>query len=361
MTGRGTHRVVLGMAAGVGKTYRALGELRTACDAGRDAVIAYLEPHGRAATVAQAEGLEVLPRRSVTQGATTLTELDLPAVLARAPAVCLVDELAHTNAPGLEHPKRWQDVDELLAAGIDVISTVNVQHLASLNDLVQDITGVRVRETVPDRVLDEADDVVLVDVAPTALLDRLRAGLVYDESRVAAALNGFFKVEGLSALRELALRRVAEDVEVRRRRVPGGREEPVAPTDVGERLTAWVSDPAAGLAVVRRAARSAQRLGAPLTVLVTRPVRPPSAQEQADLDALSRMLPVLGAELAVREAEDPVEAVIAAARDLGTTYLLLAPPPRRRFGLSTVDRLVAGLPEADLRLVRDLSRDQGGA
>ncbi|WP_241004371.1 histidine kinase [Conexibacter sp. SYSU D00693] len=348
-----SHRVVLGMAAGVGKTFRALQELRAAADAGRDAVVAYLEPHGRSATVAEAQGLELLARRTVSRGGVALTELDLPGVLARAPELVLVDELAHTNAPGLEHAKRWQDVEALLAAGIDVLSTVNVQHLESLNDLVHEITGVRVRETVPDRVLAEADEVVVVDVSPAALLDRLRAGLVHPPDRVEAALNGFFKVEHLGALRELALRQVAEAVEARRRRdVPLGTRAGDAP-DVAERLLAWVPDPAAGEPVVRRSWRSAQRLAAPLTVLVTRPVRPPEPPEQAALDALSRLCAALRVELLVREADEAVEAVVAVARELDATYVLLAPPARRRLRASPVDRLVEALPGADVRLVRD--------
>jgi two-component system sensor histidine kinase KdpD len=340
------------MAAGVGKTFRALQELQAASAAGRDAVVAYLEPHGRAATVAQAQGLEVLPRRRVTHRGAELTELDLPGVLHRAPEVCLVDELAHTNAPGLEHAKRWQDVEDLLAAGIEVISTVNVQHLESLNDLVHEITGVRVRETLPDQVLADADEVVLIDVTPGALLDRLRAGLVYDPGRVEAALNGFFKVEHLAALRELALRQTAEGVEAQRRRaVPLGAAEPEP--DVAERLLAWVMPGGQAEAVVRRAWRSAQRLGAPLTVLVTRAPRPPSGEEQQAIDALSRLASVLRAEMLVREADDPVAAVVEVARETGATYLLLAPPRRRRFGTSPLDRLVEELPETDLRLVRD--------
>jgi len=355
---RGTHRIVLGMAAGVGKTYRALQELASARAAGHDAVIGYLEPHGRAVTAAQAQGLELLPRRVVSHGGMEVGELDLPGVLRRAPEIALVDELAHTNAPGLEHAKRWQDVESLLDAGIDVISTVNVQHLESLNDLVEELTGVRVRETVPDRLLTEAAEVVLVDVTPGALLDRLRAGLVYPPDRVDAALNGFFRIEHLDALRELALRQVAEGVEAKRR-VPDDRG---AVTDVSERLLAWVRPGPDGQAVVRRAWRSSERLGAPLKVLVTRRRVPPEREEQAAIDALSRLCGTLRVELLVREADDPVEAVAETARDQGTTYLLLAPPTRRarplgggreRFAAGVVEQLLEELPGVDVRLVAD--------
>src|SRR3954468_4504410 len=162
-TGRGNYKIFMGMAAGVGKTYRMLQEARAEAEAGRDVVIGYLEPHGRRDTVAQAEGLEVVPRRRVRYRDTDLEEMDLPGILRRAPELCLIDELAHTNAPGLEHPKRYDDVQALLAAGIDVFSTVNIQHLESLNDQVAELTGTRVRETLPDGALGEADEVVLVD------------------------------------------------------------------------------------------------------------------------------------------------------------------------------------------------------
>ncbi len=204
------------MAAGVGKTYRMLQEGQAEAEAGRDVVIGYLEPHGRSETLAQAEGLEAVPRRRVVYRDTVLEEMDLPAVLGRAPELCLIDELAHTNAPGLEHEKRYEDVDDVLDAGIDVFSTVNVQHLESLNDQVAELTGIRVRETMPDAVVGAADDVVLIDITPESLIERLMQGKVYPAERIKAALENFFKVENLSALREVALRQVAEEVEAKR-------------------------------------------------------------------------------------------------------------------------------------------------
>ena len=204
------------MAAGVGKTYRMLQEAQAEAEAGRDVVIGYLEPHKRPATAAQAEGLPVVPRRRVTYRDTALEEMDLPAVLERAPELCLIDELAHTNPPGLEHAKRFEDVQDVLDAGIDVFSTVNVQHLESLNDNVAELTGARVREIVPDAVLAKADEIVLIDLTAEALLIRLRAGKVYPEERVESALQNFFRIENLQSLRELALRQVAEEVESKR-------------------------------------------------------------------------------------------------------------------------------------------------
>ena len=246
VTERGRHKVFLGMAAGVGKTYRMLQEGRAEAEAGRDVVIGYLEPHGRQETVEQAGDLEVVPRRKVPYRDMVIEEMDLPGIIRRAPDLALIDELAHTNASGLEHEKRYEDVEDVLAAGIDVYSTVNVQHLETLNDSVCELTGVRVRETMPDAVLNAADEVVLIDLTPEALLDRLREGKIYPQERIDSALNNFFKIENLNALREVALRQVAEEVESKRlvREVVGQREDRMidaaATQAVGERLLALV-------------------------------------------------------------------------------------------------------------------------
>jgi two-component system sensor histidine kinase KdpD len=198
---RGHLKVFIGMAPGVGKTYRMLQEGVAEATNGRDVAIGYLESHGREETAAQAAGLELIPRRQLTYRGIDLEEMDLPAVLARRPELCLIDELAHTNAAGLEHEKRYEDVRTVIDAGIDVYSTINVQHLESLKDQVGQLTGATVRETIPDEVLSEADEVVLIDVTPEALIARLRAGKVYAPERVPAALSHFFKIENLSALR----------------------------------------------------------------------------------------------------------------------------------------------------------------
>ena len=210
---RGHYRILVGMAAGVGKTYRMLQEGRRAQEEGRDVVIGYLEPHNRPETTALAEGLEVVPRLRAAHGGLELQEMDVDAVIRRVPELALVDELAHTNTSGMRNQKRYQDIDEILDAGIDVISTVNVQHLESLNDAVFELTEVRVRETFPDLILDEADEVVLVDLSPEELQERLRAGKVYPKERAEVALQNFFRQDNLAALRELVLREVAEDVE----------------------------------------------------------------------------------------------------------------------------------------------------
>jgi two-component system sensor histidine kinase KdpD len=363
---RGHLKVFIGMAAGVGKTYRMLQEGQAEAEAGRDVVVGYLEPHGRAETVAQAEGLEVLPRRRVHYRETGIEEMDLPTVLKRAPELCLIDELAHTNAPGVEHEKRYEDVRDVLAAGIDVFSTVNVQHLESLNDQVTQLTGVRVRETIPDAVLSEADETVLVDVTPEALIGRLRAGKVYPPERVQAALGNFFKIENLAALRETALRQVAEGVEIDRRGrgAPSGRREDrllarAAPQAISERLLALITPTPRSQRVVRRAWGSAQRLGADLDLLVVRnPGAEPSTEEREQLEALRRLASVLGAQLLLEEGDDVAEVAIRVARARGTTYMLMGTPkPRgawRRLTQPALPfRLLRGLPGVDLRIVAD--------
>jgi two-component system sensor histidine kinase KdpD len=362
----GRHKVFLGMAAGVGKTYRMLQEGRAEAETGRDVAIGYLEPHDRPETAAQAEGLEVIPRRRVRYRAVALEEMDLPAVLLRAPELCLIDELAHTNAPSVEHAKRYEDVGDVLSAGIDVYSTVNVQHLESLNDQVAELTGVRVRETLPDAILGEADEVVLVDLTPETLIERLTLGKVYARDRVPAALNGFFRVENLAALREVALRQVAEEVESKRlvRPAGGGRDERLidtaGPQAVGERLLALVTPQPGSQRIVRRAWRSAQRLGAELDLLWVA-VHAPGPQEREQLDALRRLAGALGAHLLVEPGDDIAETVRRVAEERGTTYLLMGtpkprPPLRRLLRAALPYRLLQLLPGVDLRIVADGTR-----
>jgi two-component system, OmpR family, sensor histidine kinase KdpD len=369
-TPRGHLKVFLGMAAGVGKTVRMLQEGRAELEAGRDVVIGLLETHGRDFTWAAAQGLERLPRRRITYRGTTLDELDLPGVLARGPELCLIDELAHTNAPGVEHGKRHQDVEVVLAAGIDVFSTMNVQHLESLNDNIAELSGVRVRETVPDSVLQKADEVVIVDLTPEALLQRLQAGEIYPLDRIDAALQGFFKIENLSALRETALRQVAQEVESRRTGIAetlGTRTERVeadAVAAVGERLLALVEPYPGAQRLVRRAWRSAQRLGADLDLLW---VAPPGSSEGAlaedaerSLHALRQLASLLGAELLIEEGDDVGEVAARVCAERGTTYVLLgASRPAR--GLARLreplpQRIVRLAPGVDVRIVADRAR-----
>jgi two-component system sensor histidine kinase KdpD len=363
-TRRGRYKIFLGMAAGVGKTYRMLQEAQAEAEAGRDVVIGYLEPHGRIETIAQARNLEQVPRRRVMYRDTELEEMDLPAILRRRPELCLIDELAHTNAPGLEYPKRCQDIEAVLAAGIDVYSTVNVQHLESLNDQVAELTGTRVRETVPDAVLSSADDVVLIDITPQSLIERLRAGKIYPDERIETALNNFFKVENLSSLREVALRQVAEEVELKR--IPSdrgkrGRDERLvdtaAPQAIGERLLALITPRPESQRIVRRAWRSAQRLGAELDILWVAD-HEPSEMEQEQIAALRRLASVLGAHLVVERGDDVAAAAAQVAAARGTTYVLMGTPKprsalRRLTEPALTFRLLGLLPGVDLRIVAD--------
>src|SRR5438105_2971580 len=212
---RGKLKIFMGYAAGVGKTYTMLEEAQELKTAGRDVVIGYFEPHGRQETIAKTEGLELIPRKKVDYRGSIFEEMDTGAILARQPEVCLVDEFPHTNVPGSDRAKRWEDVEVLLSAGIDVLTTMNIQHLESLNDQVWQISGIRVRETIPDWVVQQADEVVMVDLTPRALLHRLQRGVVYGREKAERALKNFFRESTLVALRELALRQAAHEVEHR--------------------------------------------------------------------------------------------------------------------------------------------------
>jgi two-component system sensor histidine kinase KdpD len=363
---RGSYKIFLGMAAGVGKTYRMLQEGQAAGEEGRDIVIGYLEAHARPDTSAQAKGLEAVPRRKVPHGDTMVEEMDLPAVLRRSPELCLIDELAHTNAPGLEHDKRYEDIEDVLEAGIDVFSTVNVQHLESLNDQIAELTGVRVRETFPDRVLSAADEVVLIDLTPQALIQRLREGKVYPPERVETALSNFFKVENLDALREVALRQLAENVEARRivADTVGRPEDRVAASTshaVGERLMALVSARQSSQRLVRRAWRSAQRLGAELDLLhVRRGGLRSSNHDSEQLQALRKLASTLGAHLLIEDGEDVAKTAARVAAERGTTYVLIGEPRSakglRRFGVSLPEKLMQELPGIDIRIVADRTK-----
>ncbi|WP_239393622.1 DUF4118 domain-containing protein, partial [Frankia sp. CiP3] len=255
---RGTLRVYLGAAPGVGKTYAALDEAHRRHDRGTDVVVGFVETHGRPKTAALLEGLEVVPRKEISYRGAVFTEMDLGAVLARKPAVAVVDELAHTNVPGSRNTKRWQDVRELLDAGVDVISNVNVQHLESLNDVVERITGVPQRETVPDDVVREADQVEVVDMAPEALRRRMAHGNIYAPEKVDAALSNYFRIGNLTALREIALLWVADKVDEQLDRYRA--EHGIAGTwETRERVVVALTGGPEGDTLIRRAVRIADR------------------------------------------------------------------------------------------------------
>ena len=250
--------MLLGAAPGVGKTYTMLEEGKRLLGEGKDVVVAVVETHGRAATTAMTEGLEIIPRTTVSHRGVELTEMDLAAVLARHPAIALVDELAHTNAPGSEHEKRWQDVERLLDAGIDVMSTVNIQHIESLNDVVQQITGAPQRETIPDQVLRAADQIEVIDLAPQALRDRLADGRVYPAERIDAALSNYFRLGNLTALRELALLWLADEVDsaLKNYRAEHGID---SKWEARERVVVALTGGPEGDTLIRRGARIAAR------------------------------------------------------------------------------------------------------
>jgi two-component system sensor histidine kinase KdpD len=296
---------------------------------------------------------------------TVIEEMDLPAILRRAPELCLIDELAHTNAPGLEHAKRYEDVEDVLSAGIDVFSTLNVQHLESLNDRVTELSGIRVRETIPDAIVGRADEVVLVDITPEALLDRLRAGKVYPAERIDAALNNFFRIENLAALREVALRQVAEDVGAKRltTELVGSRQESVAadaPQAVSERLLALVEPYPGSQRLIRRAFRSSQRLGAELDLLwVRRPGQNLTEDHERSLAAIRQLASVLGVTLLEEESDDLTAAIVDVASRRGVTYILMgrSRPARgaARLRVPLPQRLMERLPGVDVRIVADRS------
>lgn len=345
--GRGRLKVFLGAAPGVGKTYEMLSEGMQRRKAGGDVVVGVVETHGRTETEALTRGHEILPRIDVEHQGRTLSEMDIDGILARRPSLVLVDELAHSNAPGSRHPKRYQDVEELLAAGIDVYSTINVQHLESLNDVVASFTKVRVRETVPDRILETAE-IEVVDIPPDELIERLREGKVYIPDEASRALNHFFSKSNLSALRELALRRAAQAVDaqmldyVRAHALAGS-------FAAGERVIVAVSEQQSALLLVRAAKRLADALSAPWTALHVE--TPRSAQlgegDRKRLNQAMALAAQLGGATATIPAARVVDGLISYAREARATQIVIGKSARpwwfeMRHG-SVVDRLVRGL------------------
>ncbi|HWE50413.1 MAG TPA: sensor histidine kinase KdpD [Bryobacteraceae bacterium] len=317
-TPRGKLKIFLGYAAGVGKTYQMLTEAQALKKEGRDVVIGYFEPHGRKETIARTEGLEFIPRRAYQYRGGSFEEMDTAAVIARHPDVAAVDEFAHTNAPGAEHPKRWQDVMAILDAGIDVLTSLNVQHIESLNDQVWHVTGIRVRETVPDWVVGEANDVVMVDVTPRALLHRLERGVVYAPEKAASALENFFTESNLTALRELALRQTAHQVEERREelRLP----QPVNLRTTGplraERILIWLTSHPSTAMLIRRGRRVADYLNSSCTAIYVK-----SAEDPVAIERYLSFCRNLKIEPAAIESNDAAKAVATYAREKGITQI----------------------------------------
>ncbi|MCD2443528.1 DUF4118 domain-containing protein [Agromyces sp. SYSU K20354] len=327
---KGRLRVLLGAAPGVGKTYTMLEEGKRLLDEGHDVVVGFVETHGRKATASMVDGLEVVPRRTFEHRGLGLEEMDLDAVLARRPEIALVDELAHTNAPGARHAKRWQDVDELLEAGIDVISTVNTQHIESLGDVVLQITGVPQRETIPDAVLRASDQIEVIDLAPQALRDRLAGGLVYPADRIDAALSNYFRLGNLTALREIALLWLADEVEqaLKTYRAEHGIDRK---WEARERVVVALTGGPEGETLLRRGARIASRAsgGELIAVHVTNPdgmrARHPGA-----LDTQRTLVEQLGGTFHQVVGEDVPQALVDFARAADATQLVIGVSRRSR-------------------------------
>lgn len=340
--GCGRHKIYLGAAPGVGKTCAMLQEAHDLSAAGVDVVCGLIETHGRAETAALITGLEVIPRRQLTYRGRAFSEFDRGAVLARRPAIVLLDELAHTNLPGLGTARRYQDVEILLAAGIDVISTLNIQHLESLNTLVERTTGVRVRETVPDLVVECADEVVLIDLTTDELQRRLREGKIYAPAKIEQALSHFFRAENLIALRELALREVADDCTARK-------FDTATPTE--ERVLVCTNLRSNAQQLIRRGARIARRLGAALVVTYIQTTGSAlSEAEKRQLDGVRRLSAELGGSFIELSASNVAERIVSLAHEQAATLLVLGESRR-----SHLEKLLHGsVIEQVLRRTRNL-------
>jgi two-component system, OmpR family, sensor histidine kinase KdpD len=332
---RGKLKIFMGYAAGVGKTYKMLEEAQELKAAGVDIVIGYFEPHGRKDTIAKTEGLEVIPRRKVTYRDSIFEEMDTGAILARHPQVCIVDEFPHTNVPGSERLKRWEDVEVLLAAGIDVLTTMNIQHLESLNDQIWQISGIRVRETVPDWVVQQANEVVMVDLTPRALLNRLQRGVVYEREKAERALHNFFREQTLVALRELALRQAAHEVEHRivdqETDVLSSDGATVGPRKQHKILVLVTASPKTAM-VVRRAKRVSDFLGAECFAVVVQPTGDLSGLPAADREAVERHLNFarnLRIETRILEGDDVASTLVDFGRRNQVTQIFLTRPHRK--------------------------------
>jgi two-component system sensor histidine kinase KdpD len=359
---RGQHKVFLGMAVGVGKTCRMLQEAQFVSAEGRDVAIGLLETHGRPETAAVATGLELIPRRLVPVHGALIEEMDLPAILRRAPQVCLIDELAHTNAPGLEHDQRYKDVEDVLAAGINVFSTVNVQHLQSVSERIAEKTAIVIRETMPDRVIDEADEVVVVDLTPEALRARIIDGKVFPDGSVPVALERFFTKDNLDVLREMALLQVVEEVEAHRLTAELLNEQDRLisnlPAERAHRFLGLIKPDPSANRIIRRAWTIAERLGGELDLLwVASPDHAADAETNRRIAELRRLAAVFGAHIIFETDRSVAQAVSRVATRRGSTYIIMGTPHlRQRLGRpagTLVDEIVAGDPSLDVVLVGD--------
>ena len=354
---RGKLKIFLGAVAGVGKTYKMLSEAQRRVARGEDVVVGLVETHGRPATAEMLEGMEQLPLKKIEYRGSTFYELDTAAVLARKPEWVIIDELAHTNVPGAVHPKRWQSIEEIRDAGINVITTLNVQHVESLNDAVYEITGVRVRETVPDSIMDRAEEIELVDLTSDALINRLKRGDFYHEEKIPHALANFFRKGNIVALRELALRLTAEEVDEQlheyadTHRMPQGK----AARDF---VVACVAGRPLSIKLVRRAYLLARRMQGDFAAVHVRVPGPPlSKSEEARLLEVSELARDFGGKFVELEGESAAEELINYINKSGATFLVMGQSARGRLQEivrgSLINRIMRETRNIDIVVVAD--------
>ena len=352
---RGHLKVFLGYAPGVGKTFAMLAEAQRRCSRGEDVVIGFVETHGRKETAELCEGLEQVPLKHLEYRGKQFVELDTAAVIARKPALALVDELAHTNVPGTRHSKRWQSVEEILAAGISVLTTVNIQHVESLNDTVHQITGVRVQETLPDFVLDRADEVVLIDLTTDALLNRLKRGVVYDLDTVPGALANFFKRGNLVALRELALRKTAEEVDDSLERYIAAHETE-HPWATEDRVVVCIRPNEVAPKLVRRGHRLARRFKGTFWVVHVRTGQL-SPSHKKEIRRLFELTNELGGHAKELSGDSVVDEILRFARQKRATFIVMGQSQRSRLHEfvrgSVIARVLRELEHVDVIIVAD--------
>ncbi|EAW38087.1 sensor histidine kinase [Lyngbya sp. PCC 8106] len=356
---RGKHKIFIGMAPGVGKTYRMLEEAQILKRDGIDVVIGLLETHGREETANKAMGLELIPRKNVILSHRNLTEMDTNGIIERRPQLVLVDELAHTNIPGSKFVKRYQDVEQIIAAGIDVFSTVNIQHLESLNDLVFRISAVVVRERIPDSVLDEADEVVVVDVTPETLQERLQEGKIYAPNKIDQALNSFFKRRNLIALRELALREVADNVE------ESGNGSESNYCNIRERVLVCISTYPNSIRLLRRGARVSNYMNAQLYALfVDNPNLFLSKEDSLHVETCERLCKEFNGEFVRVQSTNVLDTIIEVARTERITQIVIGETHRSRWQLffkgSIIQRLMRSLPDINIHIIATENQEKEG-
>jgi two-component system sensor histidine kinase KdpD len=347
---RGKHKIFIGMAPGVGKTFRMLEEGHRLKSEGIDVVIGLLETHGRKETAAKGEGLEIVPKKQMLRGEKMLNEMDTDAVIERRPQLALIDELAHTNIPGSLREKRYQDVEEILKAGIDIFSTLNIQHIESLNDLVARITGVVVRERVPDRVLEAADEIVVVDVTPETLEERLLEGKIYAPEKIEQSLENFFQRRHLIALRELALREVADNVEDEAATLKG------QSCNIHERVLVCLSTYPNSLQLLRRGARIASYMNAQFyAVFVNDPDRFLTKAESLHVETCEKLCKEFNGQFLRVNGNNIAKAISEVAKQYRITQIVIGESQQSRWKLllrgSLTQQLVRSLKHVDLHII----------